>query len=195
MPSRAGVAVVDLDAVAHRLGLDAQMHKTVQSQTELVQQKLAALEQNASVQLEEARRGLGAAPSTQDEANFRRMRQNAQVQLNQLKQKAEQELTQQRQQMVARFREDAKPYAARVARERGFSTIITRNETFLFSYDAAVDITDAVASLMRDELPRAAAAGMVTAPRTGSQTIPATDSSTPAKPVIEQVSHEEPARP
>jgi Skp family chaperone for outer membrane proteins len=188
------VAVVDLDAVAHRLGLDAQMQKSVQGQTELVQQKLAALEQNAAVQLEEVRRGLGAAPSTQEEAKFRRMQQNAQLQLNQLKQKAEQELTQQRQQLVTRFREDAKPYAARVAREKGFSTIVTRNDTFLFSYDAAVDITDDVTKLMRQELPRAAAAGMVTAPKPAPQAMPASNSSQPAKPVIQQVNHEEPAR-
>lgn len=155
---RTGVAVVDLDEVSRRVGKMTEMQKSMQDLASQAQQKLTAIEQNASAQLDEARKTLEAAPSTELTQKFQRMQQSAVVQLNQLKQRAELEVSGHRQQLVNKFREDARPVVASVAKKHGFSTVVTKNETFLFSFENSVDITDEVAEQMAKASPGAAPA-------------------------------------
>jgi len=189
---RTGVAIVDLDEVSKQLGRRTTMQQSLQEKTQQTQQKLAAIEQNAVSQLEEARRALGKTPTPEQAQKWQKMQQSASLQLNQLKQKAEQELSGHRQQLVAQFREQARPIAARIAKEHGFSTVMTRNDTFVFSYEQTVDITDEVAKAMA-ALPATAstpATKPVSSAPAKAPVAPAKATTAAAKPVIQQVNHE-----
>lgn len=168
-----GVAVVDLDEVARRLGRDAEMVQAFQGEAGRLNQALTSAQQSAVSQLEEIGKGLGDHPSEDDARNFLRVRQSAQLQLNQLRARAETQLNQHRQQLVSQFRQQAKPIVNKVAKDKGYSTIVTRNDTVVFSYDNAVDITEDVVRLMSAEMPATAK------PAPAAQTQPKAE---PAKP-------------
>ena len=168
-----GVAIVDLDEVARRLGRDQEMVKSIQSQAGALNQKLVAAQESANQQLGQIRDGLGQDPTEEQAKEFVLVRRNAQVQLNQLEQNAQVVLNQHRQGLVNKFREDAKPIAERVASERGLATVVTANDTVVFSFDNSVDITEDVIKLMSAEVP-APASAPVTKPPTAAQSQPAT---------------------
>jgi Skp family chaperone for outer membrane proteins len=48
--------------------------------------------------------------------------------------------------VVNGFRDEMKPVARRIAAEKGLGVVVTKNETVLFTYDDAVDVTDEVAA-------------------------------------------------
>lgn len=148
-----GVAVVDLDEVARRLGRDEQMVESFQRHAGKLGQALLSAQQSAVSQLEEMRQNLPESPSVEQAQNFAMAKRNAQLQLDQRKKEVDLSLNQHRQQLISRFREDAKPIASRVAREKGFATVVTRNDSVVFSYDQGVDITEDVIKLMSAEAP------------------------------------------
>src|SRR5690606_20403216 len=112
-----------------------------QTKAEDTKQKLTAIEQSAIKQLQEARSSLGATPDAEQAQKFQKMQKTAALQLNQIKQRAELEVSSHRQQLVQEFREQARPIAARIAKEHGFDAVMTRNDSLLFSYENTVDIT------------------------------------------------------
>lgn len=150
-----GVAIVDLDEVARRLGTDKEMIESVQNQAGALNQRLVAAQESAVKQLNQVRSNLGEDQQiTNEEAQqFVRLQRSAQLQLNQLQQQARLNLNQHRQQLVGEFRKTAQPIAARVAKEKGFDSVVTRNDSVVFSYDNSVDITEDVIKLMSAEMP------------------------------------------
>lgn len=153
-----GVAVVDLDEVSRRLGRYNEMQNSLQTKAEETKQKLTAIEQSAIKQLQEARNSLGATPDAEQAQKFQKLQKTASLQLNQIKQRAELEVSSHRQQLVQEFREQARPIAARIAKEQGFDAVMTRNDSLLFSYENTVDITDEVTKAMAAMAPAAATA-------------------------------------
>lgn len=151
--SNGGVAVVDLDEVARKLGREAEMVQSVKNQGEQLNQRLLAIQQSAVKQLQEIRAGLGDEPTPQEAQEYLRKQRNAQVNLNTIKQQAEVALGQHRQQLISQFRQEAKPIAAKIAKEKGFTTVVTRNDSVVFSFDQGVDITDEVVALMSAQVP------------------------------------------
>lgn len=154
------VAIVDLDEVARRLGRDKEMVESVQTQAGALNQRLVAAQNSAVQQLNQVKASLNEDEQiTNEEAQqFVRLQRSAQLQLNQLQQQARTGLNQHRQQLVSQFRKDAQPIAMKAAKERGFDSVVTRNDTVVFSYDSSVDITEDVIKLMSAEMPARPAA-------------------------------------
>ncbi len=153
--NQGSVAIVDLDEVARRIGRDKEMIESVQTQAGALNTQLVGLQNKAIQQLKAVRDGLNEDEqiTNQEAQQFVRLQRSAQVQLTQLQQRAKVGLNQHRQQLVSQFRKDAQPIAAKIAKERGFDSVITRNDTVVFSFDEAVDITDDVVKLMSAEMP------------------------------------------
>ncbi|TWT57002.1 Outer membrane protein (OmpH-like) [Thalassoglobus neptunius] len=151
-----GVAVVDLDEVAKRLGRDKEMTDSLQAQTGELQEALAKIQSNATQQLEKVRASLGQEVTNEEAQQFVRLRNKAQLTLNELQQQARVRIGQSRQQLISEFRQQTQPVAAKIAKEKGFDTVVTRNDTVVFSYDNSVDITDDVVKLMSAEFPASA---------------------------------------
>jgi Skp family chaperone for outer membrane proteins len=151
--TKGGVAIVDLDEVARRLGREAEMSQSIQSAAGALNQRLTAVQKDAEGKLKAIQAELGTDPNPEEAQQFVRQARSAQIQFNQLKQQAQQQLGNHRRQLVSQFRQETQPVAAKVAKQKGFTTVVTRNDAVVFSYDDAVDITDDVIALMSAEAP------------------------------------------
>jgi len=140
------VAVIDLDAIAHRLGSDKQIAEAIAQRQNVLNQQLVELAKNYNAQLAERQKQVAAAEGERGDVTLASWQQQANANLTQVKRKAAVDLESHRQQLVAQFREQIKPAARRVAQERGLSVIVTKNDSVVFDFTGAADITEAVIS-------------------------------------------------
>ena len=147
------VAVIDLNTVARRLGFDKQLTAAVQQRETSLNQQLATVKTSYEKQIAEQQRRFGAAPAPQQAQVLADMQKQAGVGLNQARQKAKQDLASHSTQLAEQFRDQVRPIAREIAREKGLSVIVTKNDSVLFDYDAAVDITDAVVQRIQTQPP------------------------------------------
>ncbi|MCC6494035.1 MAG: OmpH family outer membrane protein [Pirellulales bacterium] len=143
------VAVIDLDAIAHRLGSDKQIVDSIAQRQSSLSQKLIDLAKSYNQQIEERKKTLTEAPPQQSEVTLANWQQQATANLNKVKQQAELDLQRHRAQLVAQFREEIKPTARRIAESRGLSVIVTKNDSVLYDFAPAVDITEAVVAELK----------------------------------------------
>ncbi len=138
------VAVIDLDAIAQRLGSDKQIAQAITQRQSSLSQQLVDLAKNYSEQIAEQKKKLAEAPPEQGEVTLANWQQQANANLNKVKQQAELDLQKHKAQLIAQFREEIKPAARRVAQARGLSVIVTKNDSVLYDFAPATDITDGV---------------------------------------------------
>ena len=167
-----GVAVDDLDRVAKELGRDVQMTNDLKANQSSVANQLAAVEKNAIEKLNEMKADLGEDAAEDKKVEFAKIAQGTQIQFNNLQKKAVAAISQRRDTLVAAFRAEARPATEKVAKAHGASAVMTRNESFLFSFDNTIDITNEVIAEMKAN-PAKPATPTTTAPT------PAATASTP----------------
>lgn len=144
-----GVAVIDLDRVAQELGRDVEMANEIQQTGQQYKQKLETVALQAADKLKKVRDGLGEAPTEDQQKQFQLMTYNTNINFKKLQQQVGAKLNQEQTQLVAKFRDDVKPYASDVAKHNGLPTVVTRNDSVVFSHEETVDITDQVIEQMR----------------------------------------------
>lgn len=184
-----GVAIVDLDEIARRLGRTEQMQQSITTQTEQLNQVLAALQQDAAQKLDDLKVKVGPHPSPEKASQLQNASVAINVELNKQRQIAEFKLGQHKQKMAAEFRQEARPHTERVARSRGFQTVVTKNDAMVFSFSDSVDITSAVYQAMLEQ-------GHAALPAAVKPQSPAAQPMFPAAPQanpVQRASHEEPA--
>ncbi|MBC8871292.1 MAG: OmpH family outer membrane protein [Planctomycetes bacterium] len=153
--STGGVAVIDLDAVAAKLGRDLQMSNAAKQQADLLNEQLQQYQVTLRGQYDQKKNEFGAARlETQEklqkqQAELQLIDRQLGTQLNQARAKAQQNLNASKLRLIQQFREEVKPVAQSVATELGLSTVVTKNDSVVFAYASAVDITDRVAERMR----------------------------------------------
>ena len=138
------VAVIDLDAIAQRLGSDKQIAESISKRQTSLSQQLVDLAKRYNEQIAEQKKKLAEAAAEQEQVTLANWQQQANANLNKVKQQAELDLQRHRLQLIAQFREEIKPAARRVAQSRGLSVIVTKNDSVLYDFSPAADITDAV---------------------------------------------------
>jgi len=138
------VAVIDLDEIARRLGRDVSMEKAVKQQETQLNQQLQTVQASYNQQINEKKLEFGDALNEEDAKLLLTMKRQANLNLNDARRRAQNELTQHRFKLISLFREEVKPVARDVAKSKGLSIIVTRNDTVIYAYDTAVDITDEV---------------------------------------------------
>jgi Skp family chaperone for outer membrane proteins len=143
-PALGAVAVIDLDAIAHRLGSDKQIVEAIAKRQSSLSQQLVDLSKSYSQQIEEQKKKLADSQGEPASVNLASWQQQANANLNKVKQQAELDLQRHRAELIARFRDEIKPAARRVAQSRGLSVIVTKNDNVLYDFSPAADITDAV---------------------------------------------------
>ena len=149
-----GVAVVDLDRVANELGRSTVMLQRLQQQQNGLNQKLASVKTSFEAQLTEKIDELPEEPSEEETAKFLNMKRKANIQLASYKQKATNALGQLKNSAIEGFRAEAMPVARAVAKERGLSVVLTSNDSVVFAFDEAVDITDDVIAQLEKTAPK-----------------------------------------
>jgi Skp family chaperone for outer membrane proteins len=150
------VAVIDLDAVARQIGGDIQMANSIKQRETSLNQQLQSVQTSFQKQIGDKRDELGGEPTEEETQQFALLQRQANTNLNQIRTQAQNDLNRHRLQLVARFREEARPVARAVAAEKGLSIVVTKNDSVVFTYQSAVDITDEVAARMLARRPATA---------------------------------------
>jgi len=147
------VAVVDLDAVAKAVGRDEAINRQVKSATEQINERLREAARQMQEELDAERERLGGE-SMEEEARARMEKLTARARqgLRNNRATAEMRRNQIRTALINRFREEIRPIAERVARERGAEVVLTTQPGLLW-FDSGVDMTGAVITEFRAHPP------------------------------------------
>jgi Skp family chaperone for outer membrane proteins len=143
-----GVAVIDLDVVAKRLGRDVDMANSVQQRQNSLNQQLAAIQSSFQKQLDETKKEFGEEPTDEQTQQLVTLSQQMRIKLNETQQQARNNLGLHRQAVINQFREEVKPLAQSAAAERGLGIVVTKNDAVIFAHAPSVDISDSVAEKM-----------------------------------------------
>lgn len=158
LPATGAVAVIDLDAIAARLGSDRQIVDSIAKRQTSLSQQLVDLAKTYNEQIAEKKKNLGETTAEQAEVTVASWQKQANANLNKVKQQAEVDLKQHQSQLIAQFREQIKPVARRVAQKRGLTVIVTRNDNVLYDVSPGADITEEVIADLVAASPAASAA-------------------------------------
>ena len=145
-----GVAIVDLDEVARRLGRDVLMMQSIQEKQAEVNAEVIAFQHRLREQYETRQQELAAQParSLEEEQAWQQeldgLQQELSQQLAEMQQAARNEVALFRQRLVGIYREEARPICRDIAAARGLSIVMTKDESHMLVYNDAVDITDDV---------------------------------------------------
>ena len=142
------VAVIDLNAVAKATGQDEAMRVKAAAARNELQSQLEQVAVNLDQQLNQEIEKIGDNPTAEQEQQLQQMNQNARMQLAELQQMAQQQAGQIEVAVVDEFKDQIRPLAEKVARDKGTSIIVTQDQS-VFWYDASIDITDEVIAAWR----------------------------------------------
>jgi len=151
--ARGGTAVIDLDSVAKRLGRDVEINEAVQKKQTELNEQLALLRDKLNIQFNDARAKYGDELTPEQEKELQSLQGQMAVQLTQAQRKAQLNLEVFKQTQISRFREDVKPIAHNVAVDSGFTTVVPKNDSFVFTFEPSVDITNLVVEKMKTSSP------------------------------------------
>lgn len=150
--SGGGVAVIDLTAAAEATGQDVEIRlRAEEGQQELINQ-LQALATSLEADIAAEREKAGESPSDADAARLLQLEQSARAQVTQAQQQAQAAAQQLQTDLVVAFRDSLMPMATRIAAERGYDVILSKDAYIFWANDAA-DITDAVIAAWTAENP------------------------------------------
>ncbi len=142
-----GVAVVDLVEVVKRIGLDAEVNKSLKQERESLNQEYQKLQKSLSEKYDQKKKEFGEKPTEEQKKELLQLQNEHSVLLNRERVGSQQQIYVFQQRLVNRFREQVKPAAREVAAEKGLSVVITKHEGVL-TIDDAVEITDEVVAKM-----------------------------------------------
>ena len=135
------VAVVDLDAVAQKLGKDKQILQLIEQRQVNLNEQLVATQNSLIQQLNQKKSEFGEI--SDDEAKQLVQLQNeANKIVATTRVQAQSNLTNFQQEVVNRFRAEAKPIAMELAAKKGCRVVLSKNDSVVFAFDKTVDLTD-----------------------------------------------------
>ena len=152
-----GFAIIDLDEVASRLKRDVALQNALRQREAAFNNELGQMRSRFQQQVQLQQQQIGAEPTEQQQQQLAQMINNLNVQLSRAQNTAQQQLNRDQGTLIQRFRGEVRPVAVKIALERGFSIVLTKNEAILFAYDENYDITEEV-------IRRMAAPGTATTP-------------------------------
>ena len=144
-----GLAVVDLDEIAKQVGAESEIATALKYRETDLNSKLQVMRTNYIQQFKDRKDLYGENPT--DEQNEQLVSINRQINLNLVnaRQQAKSHLTTHRSELILKFREQVAPVAEQIAKERGLSIVVPRNEGWLLAVDDRIDITDDVANALK----------------------------------------------
>jgi Skp family chaperone for outer membrane proteins len=148
LPGGAGVAVIDLAAIAKATGHDKVMEKQMEAARAELGSQLTQVAGNLEKQLQDEQARLGGAAAAAREKGFQQQAAQARQQLAQTQALAQQKAQEFQIGLAARYREAVQPIAGEMARANGARVLLVSDPSLLW-FDAAVDITDEVIAELR----------------------------------------------
>ena len=145
------VAVVDLDAIAQKLGKDKQFLQMIEQRQVSLNEQVIATQQSLIQQLNQKKSEFGEVSS--DEAKeLAQLQTKANTILATTRTQAQSNLTSYQLDIVNRFRADVKPIAMELATKKGCCVVLSKNDSVVFAFDKTIDLTDEVTAAMLSQL-------------------------------------------
>lgn len=141
---KGGVAVIDLDAAAKRLGRDAAIVQELKDAGGTLGEQLTQTRKEFQEEFEKSKSALGSKPTEADTQKLAELERSLNAQLQQKQQQAQQEIAAKRVALVNRFREEVKPLAMKIASAKGLGVVLVKGDLTVLTNDPDLDITDAV---------------------------------------------------
>ena len=139
-----GFAIIDLDEIASRLKKDVQLQNALKQRESQFNSELSQLRNRFRQQVQLQQQQLGEEPTEEQQQQLVQLVNNLNVQLSRAQSTAQQQLNRDEVALVQNFRNEVRPVAVKIALERGFTIVLTKNEAVLFAYDDNFDITEEV---------------------------------------------------
>jgi Skp family chaperone for outer membrane proteins len=146
--SNGTIAILDLDAVAKRLGRDVAIADQLKAENDTLVTQLGKTKDELQSQLDSSAQAIGDKPTDADKQKLVELGQSLNARLQAKQQEARQELSQKQLTLIRQFREEVKPVAQKIAAGKGMNTVLLRSDIVVLSADPSVDITDAVVAEM-----------------------------------------------
>lgn len=147
--SSGGVAVVDLDEVAKQIGASEEMSQALAARENNLNGQLQSLKANYVQQLESKKFEFGEDRTEEETTQLVAMGRQVNLNLAQAQRNAQGNLSAHRAQLIAKFREQVIPHAEKIAKERGLSIVVPKNDGLLLTVDDSVNITSEVAAALK----------------------------------------------
>jgi len=149
--AKGGVALIDLDAVAKRLGRDVSIVQELKMAAGPLGEQLTAAQKEAREKFESFRQSLSARPTDADNQKLVDLERDLNLELQQKQQQAQQELNTKQATLINRFREEVRPVAMKIASDKGLGVVLLKSDALVLGNEPALDITDdVVAELTRN---------------------------------------------
>jgi len=143
-PVKGGAAVIDLDAVAKRLGRDTAIIAELKDFGAPLRDQLAASQKDYQEQIDHLKTSLGAKPSEADKQKLADLARTLNQQFQQKQQQAQQEVGAKKAALISRFREEVKPVALKIATGKGLGIVQLKSDLTILANEPSLDITDEV---------------------------------------------------
>ncbi|MFW5690814.1 MAG: OmpH family outer membrane protein [Planctomycetota bacterium] len=137
------VAVVSLDEVAGKLGQTAAWKKELSAYQEQLKDELMQRKEALQNKVDEFEKSLPETPTDEQKKQLRDMLMTANREMVQADRRQGQKLQARRNELLNNFREQMKTLTLKVARDKGFTIVLTKAGSVLAT-DPGADITQAV---------------------------------------------------
>lgn len=144
------VAVVDLDEVARMLGKDKQILQLIEQRQVTLNEQVSSTQKSLIQQLNQKKAEFGEL-SDDESRQLTQLQTQANAILTNTRTQAQSDLTAYQQEVVDRFRAEAKPVALEIAAKKGCRVVLSKNDSVVFAFDQAVDLTSEVATSLRSK--------------------------------------------
>ncbi len=141
---KGGVALIDLDDIAKRLGKDVAIVQELKDAGGPLSDQVNAAQKEYQAEFDRSKDSIGSRPSEADNQKLAELGNKLNVQLQQKQQQAQQELNAKRVALVNRFREEIKPVAMKIASRKGLGVVLLKSDMVVLGNEGGLDITDEV---------------------------------------------------
>jgi Skp family chaperone for outer membrane proteins len=146
--SNGPVAVVDLDAIAQKIGKDKQILEMIEQRQVSLNDQVVATQNSLVQQLNQKKSEFGEI-GDEEAKQLLQLQNRANSILATTRTQAQTNLTSFQQEVIDRFRNEIKPIAMELANQKGCRVVLSKNDSVVFAFDKTVDLTDEVAAKMQ----------------------------------------------
>lgn len=149
--SNGPVAVVDLEAVARKLGKDKQIVQMIEQRQVSLNEQLSAAQNSLIQQLNQKKSEFGEL-NDEETKQLVQLKNQANNIIATTRTQAQSNLSSFQQEVVNRFRTEVKPLVIELAAKKGCRMVLSKNDSVVFAFDSTVDLTDEVVASMKSRV-------------------------------------------
>jgi len=147
LAQKGGVAVLDIDAVARELGVEQQVQADLEAMQNQLNADLQSTQSEMQNQMNSVEQAAGEEPSEEKRREILATNQQLNAEFNRLKTQAQQQIVNERQRLINEFRMRLEPVALMAAKQEGLDVVLMKVTPPVFAYVNQVDITEATTKL------------------------------------------------